>query len=964
MGHCTEEQSNADIDCLDVMGASLTSLRDLRWPKDSAALNLHLNRLTKLEGLASTRFAQLRELVVSGNHLRELHQEDFTNLPHLVLLDLSCNELQKLHGLAPLVSLERLLLAFNRLASLDGLQQLWGLNSRLQELDLRCNRVSETSQFIFLSGCFQLRHLKLSTGVQQQALQSSPNPVVSLPGWRQWVSEAAPWLKEIDGAPAGLGKEQTSHIAALRPCPHLEMAGSLEKQVQEEAVALKASAAEAMVATAKTRALREAAQSARQGFEKVLLAERNHEEALQQEAELRLRTDLAEIATEVHKREEQHAVTLQRLQAAEAALQDAAGSRRAEARVLVELTDEANSAAAEQQASKEAVRLAEQGAQGLQAELKTVKEASTHHSILEDPAREVQQELSRVRRTLVEVRSQAHKSRDGICWLSEKVKAAETLTEQETEAEAQARQDLLLSEGEAADAGHLAAEAAGRTANLHAEVAAKERQRLCALLATVEVVAEHSKAEHKAQSAVEDSEKWSSEVHSAWALPLSSDTQPGPLGDIMALRKLQLTLEKEAAKFAEETRRSKQSHSALEDRLREAQQAAESHVAGSQQRASELEHQLLNQSGAAEVAAEQDRIGRQLVEEFTQELRKARQTEETEHHKAWEISEKTAATASWAKGSGEEIAHLRDQLQALTEELQCAEVLVARSPETAAISRLVPRWVLEQRQASVRAGSSALETLRRCRGDLRAALGSSSTPPEQAAGGEAQLPVRWALSQRRAQLQSLRTLLHSYNLQGAEVEQQLRIKEQMQAHAKAQRDQLKDASKLLESQKQELGAQRHKKLQELSATAEARRGFAEEIDEEIKRRLAEEDRRARAALQKSEAASFGAQQLAGLLNLCEELRLRAKEQVTGLQDEGMEVLAGARQAASCMEHQFREDMAALLAEKSLLSHELHAASEELQAAPGAVKAVAARIAEERASSARRAAVLLAGLRAL
>ncbi|CAM9480031.1 unnamed protein product, partial [Choristocarpus tenellus] len=126
-------------------GISSLSLVDFRArgadPSTLLSLSLHSNRVSSTEGLA--HLTTLKSLNLSSNELDgtaiRLCAPHLGVLTFLETLDLSCNRINSLLGLPCLPHLQRLLLPYNRLSSLDGVQSL---ASSLVFLDVRDNHLN------------------------------------------------------------------------------------------------------------------------------------------------------------------------------------------------------------------------------------------------------------------------------------------------------------------------------------------------------------------------------------------------------------------------------------------------------------------------------------------------------------------------------------------------------------------------------------------------------------------------------------------------------------------------------------------------------------------------------------------------------------------------------------------------------------------------------------------------------
>ncbi|CBJ29266.1 Hypothetical leucine rich repeat protein [Ectocarpus siliculosus] len=167
-------------------------------PSTLVSLSLHSNRLSSLEGFAS--MTALTALNLSSN---ELDGEAIRSCaPHLgplaslESLDLSCNRIDGLLGLPFLPGLRRLLVPYNRLTSLDGVQ---ALASSLTHLDARDNRIAGPAgaHAPHLAALGRLESLALASVGRGRRVQ--PNPICACRGYREDVFAAARSLKTLDG---------------------------------------------------------------------------------------------------------------------------------------------------------------------------------------------------------------------------------------------------------------------------------------------------------------------------------------------------------------------------------------------------------------------------------------------------------------------------------------------------------------------------------------------------------------------------------------------------------------------------------------------------------------------------------------------------------------------------------------------------------------------------------------------
>eukprot|EP00438_Fugacium_kawagutii_P015673 Skav217050 [mRNA] locus=scaffold1849:83120:85789:+ [translate_table: standard] len=313
---------------LDLLAAGITSLREIGERGDYSSsgngeyvktcrLNLHMNQIRDLGGIS--QFPLLEELILSGNCIKYVRPLDFKPLTHLKLLDLSCNELQSLDAFQGLCTLEQLHLAYNRIESLEGMMNFWGKRYQLKYLDLRCNRINELNQLLFLGGCSALEQLAFEEKI------SKGNPMCD-DRWmyRKSVFQVLPWLRLLDEAPLEDARREPQGSSGL---------AQIRSQVAEATLELRS--AEAKVATeAKAKALAEA-QAAQAARERDRTAK---EEESQREA--RLRADLEEIVVAVRKQENHFEEQLARLSVADEELPAAEELCEEEAKALAKVEGE------------------------------------------------------------------------------------------------------------------------------------------------------------------------------------------------------------------------------------------------------------------------------------------------------------------------------------------------------------------------------------------------------------------------------------------------------------------------------------------------------------------------------------------------------------------------------------------------------------------------------------------------
>ncbi|XP_036375424.1 leucine-rich repeat and coiled-coil domain-containing protein 1 [Megalops cyprinoides] len=168
---------------------NVTSLSEVPLSANVRSLNLHCNRISKIEGL--TTAWHLRHLDLSSNQISRI--EGLESLASLRTLNLSCNLITKVEGLVGLVNLIRLNLSYNQISDLTGLLYLHGTEYKVKHLNLQCNHLNSMNQLLqCMLGLKNLKDVTLS-------LDGSSNPVCSTPGYREMVLQSLPQLTALDG---------------------------------------------------------------------------------------------------------------------------------------------------------------------------------------------------------------------------------------------------------------------------------------------------------------------------------------------------------------------------------------------------------------------------------------------------------------------------------------------------------------------------------------------------------------------------------------------------------------------------------------------------------------------------------------------------------------------------------------------------------------------------------------------
>nr|XP_020447014.1 leucine-rich repeat and coiled-coil domain-containing protein 1 [Monopterus albus]XP_020447015.1 leucine-rich repeat and coiled-coil domain-containing protein 1 [Monopterus albus] len=189
---------------LSLIDKNITSLLDVPLHPTVTSLNLHCNRILRIEGLTSAW--HLRHLDLSSNSISKI--EGLSSLTSLRTLNLSCNLITKVEGLNGLVNLTRLNLSYNQINNLTGLLHLHGTEYKLKHLSLHSNHLDSIDHLLqCLLGLQGLREVTLSQ-------DGRDNPVCRSPGYREIVMQSLPQISVLDGVDR-LGNR--SHIGLDSP---------------------------------------------------------------------------------------------------------------------------------------------------------------------------------------------------------------------------------------------------------------------------------------------------------------------------------------------------------------------------------------------------------------------------------------------------------------------------------------------------------------------------------------------------------------------------------------------------------------------------------------------------------------------------------------------------------------------------------------------------------------------------
>jgi Leucine-rich repeat (LRR) protein len=113
---------------IDRLGENISEIADFKFHEiqqlpSCTYMNLHCNCLRHLEGLPHKLLIGLTELNLSSNDFTSCYLPELSYLPSLRILDLSANKLESVIDLPFLPGLESLLVAYNLLTQLDGLEE-------------------------------------------------------------------------------------------------------------------------------------------------------------------------------------------------------------------------------------------------------------------------------------------------------------------------------------------------------------------------------------------------------------------------------------------------------------------------------------------------------------------------------------------------------------------------------------------------------------------------------------------------------------------------------------------------------------------------------------------------------------------------------------------------------------------------------------------------------------------------
>eukprot|EP00076_Gallus_gallus_P018311 XP_015138334.1 leucine-rich repeat and coiled-coil domain-containing protein 1 isoform X2 [Gallus gallus] len=174
---------------LSLVDKGVRSLLEVSLSSDLHTLNMHCNRIARIEGLGHLR--NLQHLDLSSNQIRRM--EGLNALESLRSLNLSCNLITAVEGLEKLFNLTTLNLSHNHIHDLSGFQYLHGTHYKISCIDLRSNCINNINHLLQCTKGLQcLTNLTLEK-------YGNTNPVCYAAGYRETVLQALPQLAVLDG---------------------------------------------------------------------------------------------------------------------------------------------------------------------------------------------------------------------------------------------------------------------------------------------------------------------------------------------------------------------------------------------------------------------------------------------------------------------------------------------------------------------------------------------------------------------------------------------------------------------------------------------------------------------------------------------------------------------------------------------------------------------------------------------
>nr|XP_013812252.1 PREDICTED: leucine-rich repeat and coiled-coil domain-containing protein 1 [Apteryx mantelli mantelli] len=188
-------------------------LLEVSLSPDLCTLNLHCNRIARIEGLGHLR--NLQHLDLSSNQIRLM--EGLSSLATLRSLNLSCNLITRVEGLEKLLNLTMLNLSYNCIHDLSGFQRLHGTSHKLSRIELHSNCINNINHLLQCTkGLRSLTNLTLEKN-------GKTNPICHTEGYREIVLQTLPQLTVLDGRniygePVDLAEENLQCLDDILDC--------------------------------------------------------------------------------------------------------------------------------------------------------------------------------------------------------------------------------------------------------------------------------------------------------------------------------------------------------------------------------------------------------------------------------------------------------------------------------------------------------------------------------------------------------------------------------------------------------------------------------------------------------------------------------------------------------------------------------------------------------------------------
>ncbi|KAJ3154278.1 hypothetical protein HDU89_008345 [Geranomyces variabilis] len=193
-------------------------------------ITLHSNRLKEIDRAVMSKFVSLTVLDLSSNlrltkDLQLEHIAGLEDLYQLTELNLANNQITKITNLRSLQSLQILNLSFNKIKSLEGMEQL-GRGHPLEVLNVKGNEIEGLDMLLYLRGCESLKHLTL--GGDESSFRV--NPICQATSYRQETLAYLPQLQSLDGK--SRSGSSVDSLKASQACNHLQ-ASSLRPESRQ-----------------------------------------------------------------------------------------------------------------------------------------------------------------------------------------------------------------------------------------------------------------------------------------------------------------------------------------------------------------------------------------------------------------------------------------------------------------------------------------------------------------------------------------------------------------------------------------------------------------------------------------------------------------------------------------------------------------------------------------------------------